>query len=71
MSGIDPGIIAHRLNVDPQYKLVKQKLKWFNAERYEAIKVEVDKLLKADFIRGVDYPTWLSNVVLIKKASRQ
>lgn len=33
--------------------------------------MEMDKLQKADFIRGVDYPTWLSNVVLVKKANGQ
>lgn len=57
MSEIDPTIIIHRLNVDPQYKSVKQKRRSFNTERYEVIKAEVDKLLKADFIWGVDYLT--------------
>lgn len=33
--------------------------------------MKVDKLLKVNFIQGVDYPTWLSNIVLVKKANRQ
>lgn len=40
-------------------------------EYYKAIKVEVDKLLKANFIRSVDYLTWFSNVILVKKANGQ
>lgn len=50
MQGIDPAIIVHRLNVDSQYKPVKQNRRSFNTEHYKAIKTEVDKLLKADFI---------------------
>jgi hypothetical protein len=29
----------------------------------------VEKLLKAKFIREVDYPEWLANVVLVKKSN--
>ena len=36
----------------------------------QAIKQEVDKLLVAGFFHEVDYPKWLVNVVLIKKATR-
>lgn len=57
MPDTDPGVIAHLLNVDLQYKPVRRKHKSFNPEHYEAIKAKVDKLLKADFIRNVDYPT--------------
>src|SRR6516162_8204997 len=38
-----------------------------SAEKQAAIEVEVQKLLKAKFIREVKYPTWLANVVLVKK----
>jgi hypothetical protein len=30
---------------------------------------EVEKLLKAGFIREVDYPKWLANMVLVKKSN--
>ena len=30
---------------------------------------EVDKLLKVGFIREVNYPNWISNVVFIKKVN--
>ena len=28
---------------------------------------EVDKLLKANFIREVQYPKWIANIVMVKK----
>ncbi|CAL2265854.1 unnamed protein product [Prunus armeniaca] len=39
----------------------------YDAERYEAMKLEVDKLKTIDFIREVAYPIWLANLVLVKK----
>ena len=38
-------------------------------ERRRLVREEVDKLLKANFIREVRYSTWLSNVVMVKKAN--
>ncbi|KAL5555727.1 hypothetical protein UlMin_037963 [Ulmus minor] len=69
MPGIDPKVIVHRLNIDPSFRPVKQKRRTFNTERYMAINTEVDKLLKADFIREANYPDWIANVVLVKKAN--
>ncbi len=34
-----------------------------------AINTEVDKLLKADSIQEANYPDWITNVVLVKKAN--
>lgn len=67
MVGIDPKIIGHRLNIDPIYKPKRQKWRLMNAKRYSALKEEVDKLIKNDFIHEVHYPDWISNPVLIKK----
>ncbi|KAL5571187.1 hypothetical protein UlMin_020784 [Ulmus minor] len=69
MHGIDPNVIVHRLNIDPNFKLIKQKQRTFNAERYMAINTEVDKLLKAGFIEEANYPDWIANVVLVKKTN--
>ena len=69
MGGIDPTIITHRLNVSPSFKPVKQKRRRFAPERQKAINEEVDKLLQAGAIREVEYPEWLANVVLVKKAN--
>ncbi|KAM1986769.1 hypothetical protein ACFX15_034117 [Malus domestica] len=67
MPGIYPDIICHRLSIDPKTKPVRQKRRSYDAERYEAMKVEVEKLKGIGFVREVNYPTWVANVVLVKK----
>ena len=69
MGGIDPTIITHRLNVSPSFKPVKHKRRSFAPERQKAINEEVCKLLQAGAIIEVEYPEWLANVILVKKAN--
>jgi hypothetical protein len=69
MSGIDPSVIEHQLNVYRSCRPVKPRRRTFAPERNRAIADEVRKLLEAGFIREVDYPEWLANVVLAKKAN--
>ena len=69
MRGVDEAMITHRLNVNPSFKPVKQKRRSFAPGRQKAINEEVGKLLQAKEIREVEYPEWLSNVVLVKKAN--
>ena len=69
MGGIDPTVITHKLNVSPSFKPVKQKRRSFALKRKKAINEEVRKLLQSRVIREVDYPDWLANVVLVKKAN--
>lgn len=52
MTGVDPKIICHHLNVDPQYKSMVQKKRRSAIQHTKAI-IEVDRLLKADGIREV------------------
>jgi hypothetical protein len=65
MPGIDPDDIIHCLNTSSKVSPVKQKQRKFAPERNLAIAEEVEKLLKARFIREVYYPDWLANVVLV------
>ncbi|KAM1072630.1 hypothetical protein ACFX2B_017614 [Malus domestica] len=67
MLGISLDIICHRLSIDPKTKPVRQKRRSYDAERYEAMQVEVEKLKGIGFVREVNYPTWVANVVLVKK----
>ena len=69
MGGINPAVITHRLNVSSSFKPNKQKRRSFSPERQKAINEEVGKLLQAGAIREVEYPEWLANVVLVKKAN--
>ncbi|KAM1209480.1 hypothetical protein ACFX15_014607 [Malus domestica] len=64
---ISPNIICHRLSINPKTKPVRQKRKSYDAERYEAMKVKVEKLKGIGFVREVNYPTWVANVILVKK----
>jgi hypothetical protein len=56
MQGIDPSIMVHRLNMDPDYLPVKQKRRRYASERNQATEKEVEKLLQDGFIREVHYP---------------
>ncbi|KAM2901602.1 hypothetical protein FF1_007573 [Malus domestica] len=67
MPGISLDIICHRLSIDPKTKPVRQKRRSYDVERYEAMKAEVEKLKGIGFVREVNYPTWVTNVVLVKK----
>ena len=69
MGGVDPTVITHRLNVNPSFKSVKQKRRSFAPKRQKAINEEIGKFLQAKAIREVEYPEWLANVVLVKKAN--
>ena len=69
MGGVDPAVITHKLNINPSFKPVKQKRRCFTPERQKAINEKVGKLLQAKAIREVEYPGWLANVVLVKKAN--
>ncbi|RVW39239.1 Transposon Ty3-G Gag-Pol polyprotein [Vitis vinifera] len=67
MKGIHPSITSHRLNVFPIARPVRQKIRRFHPDRQKVIRNEIDKLLEAGFIREVDYPDWLANVVVVPK----
>ncbi|KAK8923898.1 hypothetical protein KSP39_PZI019097 [Platanthera zijinensis] len=67
MSGIDPDVACHHLNVDPNFTPVQQKKRDATTKLADLIREEVSKLLKANFIREIQYPTWISNVVMVKK----
>ena len=69
MPRIDPLVMVHRLNVSPSFPSIRQKKQVFALERDQAIVEEVRKLQEASFIKEVYYPDWLTNVVMVKKAS--
>ena len=71
MPGIPPSVISHSLNVNLLVRPIKQKKKKLGFERLIAVRQETSKLQKADFIRKVHYPDWISNVVMVKKASEK
>ena len=48
---IDP-VIVHKLNEDMNARLVKQKRRSFNPERYAAINIEIEKFVEAKINSG-------------------
>ncbi|KAL0336690.1 UNVERIFIED_CONTAM: hypothetical protein Sradi_4880900 [Sesamum radiatum] len=67
LDGIDPIVITHHLNIDPDVKPVKQKKRHFRLEKDKIIQAEIDKLMAAGHIQKIQFPEWLSNVVLVPK----
>jgi hypothetical protein len=68
MPRIPREVIKHKLGLGPAFKPIKQKERRYTPERRETIQVEVNKLLKAGFIRPVDYLSWIANPVFIEKS---
>jgi len=62
-------VASHKLSIYKEARYVSQKKCKLGEERRQAAKVEADKLLSAGFIEEAQYTTWLSNVVLVKKAN--
>ncbi|PKA46054.1 RNA-directed DNA polymerase like [Apostasia shenzhenica] len=69
MPGIQRAVAEHRLSLKPEATPVRQKKRSFDGEKQRAIREEVEKLLAAGFIREITYPSWLANVVVVKKNS--
>ena len=67
LRGVSRDIIEHRLDINPNIKPKKQKLRKMADEKVAAVKAEVQRLLDANVIREVKYPTWLANTVPVKK----
>jgi hypothetical protein len=67
--GVSCTIIEHGLGIDPSVRPKKQRLRKMSDEKTEAAKAEVHRLLEANFIEPIAYPTWLANVVMVQKKS--
>ena len=67
MPEIHPSVASHRLNVIPSSQPIRQKVRHFHPDRQKIIQAEMDKLLAVGFVREVEYPNWLTNVVVVPK----
>uniref|UniRef100_A0A2N9GUT9 Uncharacterized protein n=1 Tax=Fagus sylvatica TaxID=28930 RepID=A0A2N9GUT9_FAGSY len=65
--GVSLDLACHSLNISGDAKPVSQKRRKLAPERAEIVAKEVERLLEANAIRSVQYPTWLSNTVVVKK----
>ena len=67
MPGLDPGLVVHSLDMDSGVNLVVQPARVFHTEVKAQITQEVRKLLAVGFIKPIQHPKWLSNIVSMKK----
>nr|GEV88528.1 hypothetical protein [Tanacetum cinerariifolium] len=68
MAGVPRRIIQHSLNVNTSITSVAQKRRILGLEKSKAVMKEVEEWIKAGTVRPLQYPTWISNPVLVKKA---
>lgn len=59
MLGLDPDLVMHHMIVTPGTKMYPQVAL--------LIKVELEKFLDVGFIKLIDYPVWISNLVPVSK----
>jgi hypothetical protein len=71
MTGLDPGLVAHALNVEPGTRPVVQPKRTFHLEVEAQITKEIEKLLAVGFVKPIQHPQWLSNIVPVKKKNGQ
>ena len=67
MPGLDTNLIKHHLSIALGVKLVKKKLRKMHPHIALLVKVELEKILGAKFIRAIDYAEWISNIVPVSK----
>jgi hypothetical protein len=67
MPGNPREVTEHSLDILPHSRAVQQRLRCFDEEQCRAMGVELQNLLEAGFIKEVFHPTWLANLVLVKK----
>ncbi|XP_072087362.1 uncharacterized protein [Arachis hypogaea] len=69
MPGVDPNFMSHQLAIKLDTKSVAQRRRKMSQEIANEVAKQTASLLDAEFIREFEYSTWLSNVVLVKKAN--
>ena len=58
-------------SMDPQVRPIRQRRRKFNEKKRQVFREETEKMLRVGHIKKIQYPEWLANVVLVKKASRK
>ena len=56
MPGLDPGLVAHVLNVEPGIRPVVQPMRTFHPKVEAQITKEIQQLLAAGFFKPIQHP---------------
>ncbi|XP_021801683.1 uncharacterized protein LOC110745843 [Prunus avium] len=67
MPGLDRKLVEHKLPIKEGYLLVKQARRRMSMETELKVKEEIERLLKAGFIKLAIYADWLANIVPVLK----
>jgi len=67
LPGVSVDVVSHELIIDSTFKPIKQKRRKLGRERAEAVKAEVEKLLRIRSITEAKYLDWIANPVVVKK----
>jgi hypothetical protein len=67
MLGLSHDLVEHRLPIKAGFRSYKQHARRYNPLMYNQIKEEIDRLLKANFIRLCRFAEWISNIVPMEK----
>ena len=68
MSNLKRTLVEHRLSIKLEFKPHQQSPRRMSKEVELKVKEEIEKLLKAKFIRPTRYAQWLANIIpIIKK----
>ena len=67
MPGLKRDLVEHRLLIKPEFKPHRQLPRRMSKEVELKVKEEIEKLVKAKFIRLTRYAQWLANIIPIVK----
>ena len=65
LPGLDPSVVVHTLNLDKVVPPMRQPLRKKSPEQWNAVAIEVDKLVKACFVEEEKYPSCVSNIFMV------
>ena len=63
MPGLDRDLVEYRLPIRPEFHHFQQPPRKMSKEAQLKVNEEIEKLLKAKFIRPTRYVQWLANIV--------
>jgi hypothetical protein len=67
MLGLSRTLVEHALPIKPRFKPYRQPVRNYSPDLMDRIKEEIERLLKANFIRPCRYAEWISNIVPVDK----
>lgn len=70
MPGINTKVVSHYTSIHPSARTVAQRKQKVGEEKKVTIKGDVKNLYNFMFISETRYPTWLTNMVLVRKANK-